>query len=308
MDSISQESHSKDIVALAIKVLYLRNTSQIDELMRHSSIAIQQRWEFLGPTVDKSQPVQSTLFQQIDRALQWQTDETGEYIRNEHFMPELTEEQKELLCVENIAYEYTDHLNLHAYVPFAQQQEQTMVVDLVWDEDSVKWGYFNTKVIEATLDGMKAGGGILSMATTISGAREALVTLNNKADDGECSDDEYWSQFEKPEQPVFQEEGDKLAKDKEAAASGDDSDDYWDKYGDDSEDDEADQEKAEKDNTNVETAELPAIQKLQIVEDKDLVVRSIRLSLAAAALSAQAAGISEVEFLEMAHSSFTSNK
>ncbi|KAJ2705627.1 hypothetical protein FB645_002318 [Coemansia sp. IMI 203386] len=308
MDSISQESHSKYIVALAIKVLYLRNTSQIDELMWHSSIAIQQRWEFLGPTVDKSQPVQSMLFQQIDRALQWQTDETGEYIRNEHFMPELTEEQKELLHVENVVYKYTDHLNLHAYVPFAQQEEQTMVVDLVWDEDSVEWGYFNTKVIKATLDEMKAGDVIPSMATTISGAREALIWLNNKADDGECSDDEYWSQFEKPEQPVFQEKENTIAKDKDAAASGNDSDDYWDKYGDDSEDDEADQKEAEKDSTNVETAELPAIQKLQIVEDKDLVVRSIRFSLAAAALSAQAAGFSEVEFLEMAHLSFTSNK
>ncbi|KAJ1822042.1 hypothetical protein LPJ56_000972 [Coemansia sp. RSA 2599] len=305
MDAVSQESQSRNVVSLAVRVLYLRNTSQIDELMRHSSVAIQQRWDFLGPTVDKSQPVQSALFGQIDEALQWQTDEIGEFIRNEHFMPELTEEQKDHLCAENVLYEYTDHQTLHAYAPFGQLRgRETMVVDVVWDREVGGWAYFNTKIIEATIEELKGTEGLPCMATTMAGAKDALMKrLAACKQDEAGSDDGYWDQFEGPESPpVFPEKDSKGAVDA-GAGSGDESDDYWDKY-----EGEEREQAGEELSDKAQIGGLAAAQPLPLdsTKSKDLAGQSTRLSLAAAAVSAQAAGLSEAEFLEMAHATFES--
>ncbi|KAJ2846979.1 hypothetical protein J3B02_004275 [Coemansia erecta] len=215
-------------------------------------------------------------------------------------MPELTEEQKDHLCAENVVYEYTDHLSLHAYAPFAQQNDGTLVVDLVWDEDVGGWAYFNTKVIEATIDELKTSKKFIGISKTTAGARDALIRLadsNSHKEKQGCSDDDYWGQFEGPEAPSSNDNADL---DKESVDS------YWDKYGDNSDGDsdrDTDKDKEiERQESRLTIGVLPDL------ESKELVVRSIRLSLAAAASSARAAGVLEAGFLEMAHLAFNASQ
>ncbi|KAJ1780835.1 hypothetical protein LPJ62_006061, partial [Coemansia sp. RSA 2167] len=97
--SASDETHAQTVLSTTKRVLYLRTTTQIDELMQYASVAIQQRWDFLGPATDPSMPPNTNLFEQIDNALQWTANHNiGEHIRHAHFALELTEDQAEVVC------------------------------------------------------------------------------------------------------------------------------------------------------------------------------------------------------------------
>ncbi|KAJ2402795.1 hypothetical protein GGI23_000450 [Coemansia sp. RSA 2559] len=142
-----------DAFEAAKRALFLRTTTQIDELMKHSCSAVQQRWDFLGPT-SAATVVDRTFFAQIDQTLQWGNGsddcaaEIGEYIRDAHFALELTEDQAEVLSPENVRFALVDSETMHAYVPFAHVRDgaSTFVVDLLQEDG--KWLYFGTLALD----------------------------------------------------------------------------------------------------------------------------------------------------------------
>ncbi|KAJ1718603.1 hypothetical protein LPJ53_006427 [Coemansia erecta] len=277
--------HSLRAVETAVVVLHLRTTTQIDELMRHASVAIQQRWEYLGPSVDKGSSRQppSTLFRQIDDALQWQSDDIGEYIRHEHFALELTEEQKDTLCPENVVFEYTDHQTLHAYVPFGSGNSGgMMVVDLVWESDSRRWVYFNVKILEVTK--------MAELATTVVEALKVFKDRQTLEADGDEDDDDYWGQFVQPERPADRND----INGKTAASNGDNISEngYWGQYDDDAS------------SASGQDERIDEIEHKPRDERQLAILKSVELSLRAAAVASQASGVSEAEFLQMAYQQF----
>ncbi|KAJ2820926.1 hypothetical protein IWW50_004861 [Coemansia erecta] len=183
--SISDETHAQKVLSTTKWVLYLRTTTQIDELMQHASVAVQQRWDFLGPSMDPSQPPSSHLFEQIDNALQWTANaEVGEYIRHSHFSLELTEDQAEVVCAGNVRYYFADRESAHAMVPFVvlESKNTIYVVDLLWEDG--KWVYFDTKAVDKL-------SGFASIAAAIDDAASTFLEAGAGADD----DDDYWGQY-----------------------------------------------------------------------------------------------------------------
>ncbi|KAJ1901737.1 hypothetical protein LPJ66_000586 [Kickxella alabastrina] len=328
MKLISQENHSLSVVYVATLVLHLRTTTQIDELIRHSSILIQQRWDFLGPsggTFNNSEASNFSLFSQIDNALQWQPDDIGEYIRHAHFSLELTEDQAEILCAHNIMYEFTDSHTVHAYAPFGSIDGHILVVDLVWDSDTSRWVYFNTKALElVSLDDLHSRVLKTTRITfAIATAEEALADEFDGVDDigQDGSDDDgdgnYWSRFPQPDKPATKAvKGDCNGGD---GGKDDSDDDYWGQY---------DQEDQPDDNMNnldaqdmdIETKTMDilpvlpdqpavslAVQNMAGQQAQLMVAESVRLSLAAAASAARAVGMPEAEFLKMSLAAFFSS-
>ncbi|KAJ2367382.1 hypothetical protein H4S02_001749 [Coemansia sp. RSA 2611] len=182
--SISDSEHAQLAVDTAVRILYLRTTTQIDELMQYASTAVQQRWDFLGPATDPSQPPDSRLFEQIDNALQWTANsDVGEYIRHAHFALELTEDQAEVLNGQNVRFFFADRETAHVIVPFAVlsgEPEQRFVVDLIWEDG--KWKYFDTRAVLGPLAGSA------SVAAAIDSATVLFASDAN-------SDDDYWGQY-----------------------------------------------------------------------------------------------------------------
>ncbi|KAJ2158227.1 hypothetical protein GGF46_003939 [Coemansia sp. RSA 552] len=181
--AVPQDTHAQNVVGLAKQVLFLRTTTQIDELMKRSSTAVQQRWDFLGPATDPSKPPGPELFSQIDKALQWTADsaqEIGQYIRHAHFALELTEEQAETLCPAHVRYSFVDRNTIHAHVPFAGQGDWVYNVVLVWEDG--KWVYFDTSKTAGS-----SGHVTVEAAIGQSEAQHADVD----SDDA----DDYWGQY-----------------------------------------------------------------------------------------------------------------
>ncbi|KAJ2850925.1 hypothetical protein IWW36_001551 [Coemansia brasiliensis] len=196
---VDSATHADNVVETAKRILYLRTTTQIDELMNYASTAIHQRWDFLGPTT--AQAPNADLFQQIDSALQWTSSSSsiGDYIRHAHFALELTEDQAEILNAANVRFRFLDRNTAYAAVPFAtfDEQKEAFVVELVW-EDS-QWKYADVRAVEGTLPGH------VTVAEAIAAAETEFpeAALNS-------SDDDYWGQYSDSES------GDN----KEAAAGG----------------------------------------------------------------------------------------
>ncbi|KAJ1853963.1 hypothetical protein LPJ73_002548 [Coemansia sp. RSA 2703] len=316
--------HSRRAVETAIVVLHLRTTTQIDELMRYASVEIQQRWEYLGPSVDKSSGRQPAgmLFKQIDDALQWQSDDIGEYIRHEHFALELTEEQKDVLCPENVAFEYIDYQTLHAYVPFGHGSTGgTMAVDLVWEGEDKRWAYFNVRLFEAATakELVKSEKYPLLAATVVKALQNFESHKTLKAEESgkigredNDDDDDYWSQFVQPEQPTPASTKTNNGTAKKNTASGSDNgsdNDYWGQYDDDG--------GSSADGENDHAAELEPkgllvagseTQGRLCDEQQGAILQSVELSLQAAAVASQASGVLEAEFLQMAYQQFHAAK
>ncbi|KAJ1664090.1 hypothetical protein IW140_004303 [Coemansia sp. RSA 1813] len=193
---------AKDVVEAAKRVLFLRTTTQIDELMKVSCSAVQQRWDFLGPTMAKA--ADRSFFAQIDQTLQWSDDratDIGDYIRGSHFALELTEDQAEVLSSENVRFALVDHETMHAYVPFAYLQDgaSTFVVDLLQESD--KWLYFGTIAVDERFppasEEMRSDAAIRNTATTIDDAKATFASKLNESDNGDSDSDgnDYWDQF-----------------------------------------------------------------------------------------------------------------
>ncbi|KAJ2649019.1 hypothetical protein IWW40_003430 [Coemansia sp. RSA 1250] len=179
LNQVDNETHRCNVVEVAKRVLYLRTTTQIDELMNYASTAIHQRWDFLGPST--AQTPTADLFQQIDDALQWtSSSHIGDYIRHAHFSLELTEDQAEVVNSGNVRFRFLDRNTAYATVPFAvfAGQNEAYVVELVW-EDS-QWKYADAHAVEGALPGHE------TVAEAIAAAESEL----------ECSsDDDYWGQY-----------------------------------------------------------------------------------------------------------------
>ncbi|KAJ1801649.1 hypothetical protein LPJ59_000138 [Coemansia sp. RSA 2399] len=199
-----------DAVEAAKRALFLRTTTQIDELMKHSCSAIQQRWDFLGPTSAATTVVDRSFFAQIDQTLQWGNGNDdraaviGEYIRDAHFALELTEDQAEVLSPNNVRFALVDSETMHAYVPFAYVGDgaSTFVVDLL--QESGKWLYFGTLALDGrfpeTADQLKNAAATLDDAKAAYAATADANDNNNLDSDG----DDYWDQFldlDAPEPP-----------------------------------------------------------------------------------------------------------
>ncbi|KAJ1729289.1 hypothetical protein LPJ61_003599 [Coemansia biformis] len=280
LHSTPADAHAQAVVATATRVLFLRTTTQIDELMKHASTAVQQRWDFLGPCGDAAQPPTSVLFAQIDNALEWQPGSSiGDYIRHAHYSMELTDQQQETLHRSAIRYALVDAETVHAYAPFAEFEDNdgvqaTLAVVLVWEDDA--WKYFDTR----RLDLPDAG-----LHPTIDAAEAAFCASAAHDDQGD-SDDAYWGQFPQPAKPAIHAA-------KADDGSGDSDDDYWNQHvaGGDADPD---------DNQETEHAVEPAQQQVTPI------ARSVQHSLAAAALAAQAAGMGETEFLQAAQRHYSS--
>ncbi|KAJ2708471.1 hypothetical protein H4R19_004729 [Coemansia spiralis] len=238
-------AHAQAVVAAATLALHLRATTQIDELVRHASTAVQQRWDFLGPAAAAGGAPTSALFAQIDCALEWQPGSgIGDQIRDMHFARELTEEQQETLHPAAVCYAVADATTVYAYAPFAETsasgQTVTLDVVLLWEDGA--WKYFDVKRRDKAPQ----------LYTTIAAAEAAWASTQAASGD---SDDDYWGQFPQPDVPHAS------------------NDDYWDRH----------------------LAAEP-----ERVEKPDLVSRSVQHALAAAATAAQAAGMTETEFVAAA--------
>ncbi|KAJ2558889.1 hypothetical protein EV175_000593 [Coemansia sp. RSA 1933] len=210
-----------DVVDAAKRILFLRTTTQIDELMRYSCGAVQQRWDFLGPKSEAA-AVDRSFFAQIDRTLQWTGDraaEIGEYIRDAHFSLELTEDQAEILSPSNVRFALADHQSMHAYAPFARLQNSTFVVDLLQEDG--RWLYFGT----LALDGSTIHDTIRNAAATIDDAKAAFASA--ASDDGgdgasDSDGDDYWDQFldlDAPEPPAPKPQADPVRREGGAASA-----------------------------------------------------------------------------------------
>ncbi|KAJ2585019.1 hypothetical protein IWW49_004850 [Coemansia sp. RSA 1797] len=187
--SASDETHAQTLLSTTKRVLYLRTTTQIDELMQYASVAIQQRWDFLGPATDPSMPPNTNLFEQIDNALQWTANHNiGEHIRHAHFALELTEDQAEVVCARNLRYYFVDRETAHAVVPFAMPNAgEVYVIELVWEDG--KWAYFDAKAVDKLT-------GFDTIAEAIDNASTAFPDHDGGNDDG---DDDYWGQYSEDE-------------------------------------------------------------------------------------------------------------
>ncbi|KAJ1986541.1 hypothetical protein GGI25_006348 [Coemansia spiralis] len=149
-------------------MLYLRSTTQISELLKHSSLAVQQRWDFLGS--------QSSV-NDIDYALQWDTNgaiEIGQCIRQEEFCMELTSSQEEFLNTDNVRFKVMDVETVHAFVPFAP----AFVVDLVWENE--EWVYFGTQKTSTAFPT-----GLADVAATVEEAERLFCESRDE-------DSDYW--------------------------------------------------------------------------------------------------------------------
>ncbi|KAJ2452543.1 hypothetical protein EV183_002838 [Coemansia sp. RSA 2336] len=177
LGQVDNETHQRQVVEVATRVLYLRTTTQIDELMNYASTAIHQRWDFLGPSTGPH----AELFQQIDNALQWTSDSSiGDYIRHAHFALELTEDQAEI--INNVRFRFMDRDTAYATVPFAlfAEQNKAYVLELVWED--LQWKYADAHAVEGTLPGH----------TTVA---EAIKAAEFPEPASGSDDDDYWGQY-----------------------------------------------------------------------------------------------------------------
>ncbi|KAJ2748950.1 hypothetical protein H4S06_004784, partial [Coemansia sp. BCRC 34490] len=195
------QSAAAEAVEAATRTLFLRTTTQIDELMEHSCSATQQRWDFLGPALSLSlspasaSAIDSSFFAQIDRTLQWSefcASEIGTCIRDTHFALELTEDQAEILCAANVRFSLVDRETMRAYVPFAHSASDaalTYFVDLVGEGG--RWLYFGTLAVSGAFP---AGTHCTVDEAYAAFAREAEAEAE-AAEDTNASDDGYWDNF-----------------------------------------------------------------------------------------------------------------
>ncbi|KAJ2775236.1 hypothetical protein IWQ56_000153 [Coemansia nantahalensis] len=266
LHSTPPEAHAQAAVAVATLALHLRATTQIDELMRHASTAVQQRWDFLGPSAAGGAPT-SALFAQIDSALEWQPGSgIGDHIRDAHFARELAEEQQETLHPAAIRYVVADAGTVYAYAPFAKTdaggESATLAVVLLWEDGA--WRYFDAQRQDKAAQ----------LHTTIAAAEAAWGGSRDAS--GDSDDDDYWGQFPQPDAPA--------AADAPASPGGEE--DYWGRH-------------------LAATPDGPDGKPEQI-ETPDLVARSVQHALAAAAAAAQAGGMSEAAFVAAAQRHYRS--
>ncbi|KAJ1962825.1 hypothetical protein GGI12_002423 [Dipsacomyces acuminosporus] len=303
--TLSTRDHANQVVEAACKVLYLRSTTQVDELMSIASVSIQQRWDFIGPSVSDAPDPNAALFAAIDHALQWQRDDIGDFVRHQHFGLELTEDQAEVLNSENVSFERADSETMRARVPFAKipgHPCKTYFVELVWEDE--KWRYFNLAALNGVFPKIElANGGHL--ASTVQEADSAFDQQNTKAtggdDDGndnDDDDDDYWNQFPQPDAPK-QTHVPKTGLNKRSNnADNESDDDYWTKY-----DHLVDSDEPGNQNDSSELAETHP-QPEQSVPANALLLGSVQDSLSAAAKVARTTGIPLSVFLQLAQAAY----
>ncbi|KAJ1954187.1 hypothetical protein EC988_002569 [Linderina pennispora] len=276
----------------------MRADTNIDGLLEISSVALHQRWDFLGPVSSAIQELNEEFFALVDRALQWQDDGTGRYIRNV-----LADRLKEssgipsFLSPSNVAYMRKDPDTIHAIIPFAKvsmdnASEMTYVVILSWEDG--RWTYFNT---------CEFGSGsheLAEFATTVSEAdTDYLQRVHALTESLQGSEDgDYWDQFPQPDKPV--EKKPKKQADAQAAGDQGSEDDYWNMYDSDENDDDEEQEPERAGVDLEQTSGGSDLAEANV----PLLHESLQDMLAGSAKLARGIGMSRDEFLALAAAMF----
>ncbi|KAJ2742987.1 hypothetical protein GGI20_004093 [Coemansia sp. BCRC 34301] len=197
---MSPEAEAEAAVDVATRVLYLRSTTQIDELMTIASSSLAQRWDFLGPQTQRSSShtgvLPASFFHDVDTALQWGKCEfdIGNYIRHSHFMLDLTDEQAEIVCVDNVRFESVDGA-VYALVPFANVLESALVVDLV--RENGEWRYMDTAMCAGRATAFESPRG----KELYSNYNDALAIIKlDQSNDKDADADDYWGQYSEEEE------------------------------------------------------------------------------------------------------------
>ncbi|KAI8325761.1 hypothetical protein GQ54DRAFT_195318 [Martensiomyces pterosporus] len=309
--TISTSDHARQIVETACKVLYLRSTTQIDELMAISSVSIQQRWDFIGPAIGDTPDPSAALFAAIDYALQWQSDDIGSFVRHQHFAPELTEDQAEILNVDSVTFERIDGETMRARVPFGHvpgSSHKTYFVELVWEDDE-KWAYFNLNAMNGRFPDLDLPSGV-QLSGSVEAAEDVYKHRNAGIEDNDDDDDDYWSQFPQPDKPKPKPKPNSTAVDSCNGSAegndGNDSDDYWGEYDRQANDSEPEQQ-GDVEQAAETQAQLTSMPPLPALGATPLLLDSVRSSLSGAAKAARAIGISESEFLQLAQATYISS-
>ncbi|KAJ1669749.1 hypothetical protein GGF38_002017 [Coemansia sp. RSA 25] len=260
---------SFDAVAVATRVLYLRATTQIDELITIASSELAQRWDFLGPQAS-SKPLAADFFHDVDSALQWHkyNVDIGEYIRHSHFALELTEEQAEIVCAANVRFEQIGGA-VHALVPFATVGETlVLVIDLLREDG--EWRYMDAAACPGQASAFQSRHG----KDLYSSYNEALASSISDQNNNNNNNNN--------------------------TSTGDDNDDYWGQYSDDCDDDKV----AEKEDTLV-AAEDSATTRLMADAAKHSLLGAAAAMKALGATEAQFVALAQRAFNSTDSASFT---
>ncbi|KAJ2910146.1 hypothetical protein GGI21_001164 [Coemansia aciculifera] len=209
---------AEDAVNVAARVLFLRATTQIDELMKISSSAMVQRWDFLGPPppppIDDNGPfLVPDFFSSVDAALQWHEHpiDIGQHIQHAHFAPELTEEQAEIVCPANVRF-VANGKEIHSLVPFmsastSDHQAFALAIDLIKEDG--EWRYMDAVACPGTVTDFQP-------PTTVGNKlflsyNEALASIsseqNSNDDDDDDNDNNYWGNYSEGEGEEEEEKG-----------------------------------------------------------------------------------------------------